>query len=581
MLDSTTHSGMTRSSSHMASINDNDFLELVWENGQVAVRGGSSNRTQKSPNSCIKYSISPSPKETIRDEDGGITKRTRLSTLYSLLDHFPSQRDSNMNSSHQSNAQDSTQSSQTKNSCKLNEEFANLLRPQKDSNNANSHHLFNYSSKHCLPLSPLKKQTTNSNQTTSPSTNSHNLRCDQREKRVNFSNFSIPAVFLKSASYQGNITTEPTRNARVDEIEASNKVEKVLEAVETGKGSDGLKGLEKQTPFVERSAAEALQDEHSEAVGHNSAALGIHTSHAQRCDQTLSSEALREKGNNANLCNEQLLPSSSVCSLGASNDPNFSTRKLEDTDDSTYLSDNDEEADDVEAEDVEAEDVVKQTPDREGSRLKRSRNAEVHNLSEKKRREKINKKMRTLKELIPNCNKVDKASMLDDAIDYLKTLKLQLQMMSMSSGLWPLMNMMLPGAAHHINGPHLSQLMGGGMGFRPPQFPIPPLSAITDNRLQMFGFNNQMPHMAMPPHAPFFPIIANSNSTQPHMATSIATTNLGEHVPNFATLQVSVPNNSDFHAEPENAAKQAPHNQVSLHHQNTGQLPIPFIFPLR
>lgn len=85
-----------------------------------------------------------------------------------------------------------------------------------------------------------------------------------------------------------------------------------------------------------------------------------------------------------------------------------------------------------------------------------------------------------------------------------------MQIMSMGNGLWPLM--MLPAAttAHHMN-PQL------GMGFRPPQLPIPPsLSAITDNRLQMFGcFPNQIPPMPVMPHAPFFPIIANS-ATQPH-----------------------------------------------------------------
>nr|CAB3476952.1 unnamed protein product [Digitaria exilis] len=43
---------------------------------------------------------------------------------------------------------------------------------------------------------------------------------------------------------------------------------------------------------------------------------------------------------------------------------------------------------------------------RSGSRgTKRSRTAEVHNLSERRRRDRINEKMRALQELIPNCNK--------------------------------------------------------------------------------------------------------------------------------------------------------------------------------
>ncbi|CAK9159457.1 unnamed protein product [Ilex paraguariensis] len=59
--------------------------------------------------------------------------------------------------------------------------------------------------------------------------------------------------------------------------------------------------------------------------------------------------------------------------------------------------------------------------------LKRSRAAEVHNLSEKRRRSRINEKMKALQNLIPNSNKTDKASMLDEAIEYLKQLQLQVQ----------------------------------------------------------------------------------------------------------------------------------------------------------
>jgi phytochrome-interacting factor 4 len=44
-----------------------------------------------------------------------------------------------------------------------------------------------------------------------------------------------------------------------------------------------------------------------------------------------------------------------------------------------------------------------------------------------RRRDRINEKMRALQELIPHCNKTDKASMLDEAIEYLKSLQLQVQ----------------------------------------------------------------------------------------------------------------------------------------------------------
>ncbi|KAK4401137.1 Transcription factor PHYTOCHROME INTERACTING FACTOR-LIKE 15 [Sesamum angolense] len=65
---------------------------------------------------------------------------------------------------------------------------------------------------------------------------------------------------------------------------------------------------------------------------------------------------------------------------------------------------------------------------------KRARSTEVHNLNERLRRQKLKEKMKTLQELIPNCNKRDKASTLDDAIKYIKTLQYHVQMMSMGAG---------------------------------------------------------------------------------------------------------------------------------------------------
>ncbi|XP_029122777.1 transcription factor SPATULA isoform X2 [Elaeis guineensis] len=96
----------------------------------------------------------------------------------------------------------------------------------------------------------------------------------------------------------------------------------------------------------------------------------------------------------------------------------------------------DHEARDCESEEgVEvAEEPAKPVPPR-GSGSKRSRAAEVHNLSEKRRRSRINEKMKALQNLIPNSNKTDKASMLDEAIEYLKQLQLQVQMLSMRNGL--------------------------------------------------------------------------------------------------------------------------------------------------
>ncbi|KAI3811312.1 hypothetical protein L1987_21033 [Smallanthus sonchifolius] len=48
------------------------------------------------------------------------------------------------------------------------------------------------------------------------------------------------------------------------------------------------------------------------------------------------------------------------------------------------------------------------------------------------RRERIAERMKALQELVPNANKTDKASMLDDIIDYVKFLQLQVKVLSMS-----------------------------------------------------------------------------------------------------------------------------------------------------
>ncbi|KAG5381466.1 hypothetical protein IGI04_032936, partial [Brassica rapa subsp. trilocularis] len=52
-----------------------------------------------------------------------------------------------------------------------------------------------------------------------------------------------------------------------------------------------------------------------------------------------------------------------------------------------------------------------------------------------RRRDRINERMKALQELIPHCTKTDKASILDEAIDYMKSLKLQLQVMWMGNGM--------------------------------------------------------------------------------------------------------------------------------------------------
>ncbi|KAG7036275.1 Transcription factor PIF1 [Cucurbita argyrosperma subsp. argyrosperma] len=77
--------------------------------------------------------------------------------------------------------------------------------------------------------------------------------------------------------------------------------------------------------------------------------------------------------------------------------------------------------------DVEFESTDAKKQGRGSTSTKRYRASDVHNLSERRRRDRINEKMKALQELIPRCNKADKASMLDEAIEYLKSLQFQVQ----------------------------------------------------------------------------------------------------------------------------------------------------------
>lgn len=179
---------------------------------------------------------------------------------------------------------------------------------------------------------------------------------------------------------------------------------------------------------------------------------------------------------------------------------------------------------------------VKKATSPGGTGSKRSRAAEVHNLSERRRRDRINEKMRALQELIPNCNKADKASMLDEAIEYLKTLQLQVQIMSMGAGLCIPPVMFPPGIQimHPAHVPHFSPMgMGMGMGFgtsmldmnggaspRCPIFPVPTMQAtqfshpmsgpinfprIPGHNFPVYGFPSQGLHNSAP-RVPLVPL---------------------------------------------------------------------------
>jgi hypothetical protein len=60
-------------------------------------------------------------------------------------------------------------------------------------------------------------------------------------------------------------------------------------------------------------------------------------------------------------------------------------------------------------------------------RARRGQATDPHSIAERLRREKISDRMKNLQDLVPNSNKADKASMLDEIIDYVKFLQLQVK----------------------------------------------------------------------------------------------------------------------------------------------------------
>uniref|UniRef100_A0A7N0RGD8 BHLH domain-containing protein n=1 Tax=Kalanchoe fedtschenkoi TaxID=63787 RepID=A0A7N0RGD8_KALFE len=71
-------------------------------------------------------------------------------------------------------------------------------------------------------------------------------------------------------------------------------------------------------------------------------------------------------------------------------------------------------------------------PPKQRVRARRGQATDPHSIAERLRRERIAERMKGLQELVPNANKTDKASMLDEIIDYVKFLQLQVKVLSMS-----------------------------------------------------------------------------------------------------------------------------------------------------
>ncbi|KAL8162767.1 hypothetical protein V2J09_014256 [Rumex salicifolius] len=65
-------------------------------------------------------------------------------------------------------------------------------------------------------------------------------------------------------------------------------------------------------------------------------------------------------------------------------------------------------------------------------RARRGQATDPHSIAERLRRERITERVKALQELVPSCNKTDRAAMLDEILDYVKFLRLQVKVLSMS-----------------------------------------------------------------------------------------------------------------------------------------------------
>ncbi|EFH52246.1 hypothetical protein ARALYDRAFT_348075 [Arabidopsis lyrata subsp. lyrata] len=136
-----------------------------------------------------------------------------------------------------------------------------------------------------------------------------------------------------------------------------------------------------------------------------------------------------------------------------------------------------------------------------------------------KQRRDINKKMRTLQDLLPNSHKDDNESVLDEAINYMKNLQLQVQMMTMGNT-FVTPSMMLP-------------FMGMQMGaqqFLPAHVLGAGLPGINDSA-DMLRFLNHPGLIQMQKSAPFTPTEDCSPQSVPPSCAAFP-----NHIPNSTSL---------------------------------------------
>eukprot|EP00268_Persea_americana_P012336 TRINITY_DN1519_c1_g1_i16.p1 TRINITY_DN1519_c1_g1~~TRINITY_DN1519_c1_g1_i16.p1 ORF type:complete len:627 (-),score=146.94 TRINITY_DN1519_c1_g1_i16:288-2168(-) len=539
-----TQKQMTNCSPSLAFMPDDEFVELLWENGEIVMKGQSNRAKKCSLSNCFP---SDAPKVQEKDEgDAVIPKTGRYSNLSAVMNDFsppglvqddemvPWLNDpvhdslhsdyfaeffteltgTNLNSlSGQSNAivTDSSNNSQVgidgnvvsahsgkiqehrnpsevvvgvsepttigsikSSSAKLGQTSVSNLRPRVSEFITNNNSINRESVPSNLIPSPVSA--TGVPNTVAQKNDLSSIRPQEpSENRVlmNFSHFLRPAGLVK-ANMQGMGTASASfsnadRLKRNEEVSVSGSNFIVPSLVVSTNGSEGLVGFQTlpasvsakvdsnscQEPPQELISVKNSEITYQEDASRSNDDNNNNSSRGDALHQSLSAAtSVAAQRSESEKVLEPVVASSSMCSGnsagGVSNDLRHAMkRKAGELEELEYQS-----------EDVEDEstDVKKSTKS-----AKRSRTAEVHNLSERRRRDRINEKMRALQELIPNCNKVDKASMLDEAIEYIKTLQLQMQMMSMGSR-FCMPTMMLPAGIQHLGTPAMPRFSPLGVG---------------------------------------------------------------------------------------------------------------------
>ncbi|XP_042404524.1 transcription factor PIF3-like [Zingiber officinale] len=245
---------------------------------------------------------------------------------------------------------------------------------------------------------------------------------------MNFSHFARPAALAK-VTHQSAVGWK-----RIDKASPppnSNPVRLTpIESVSSTKDANKVSGQSGSDPhkLVLDSAMEDLQGGGSVELSNKIRAEDALRKTIQNCTKMPDNLPSSNVSTSMVLCGHDIeAPEAALpymCSVKitgtASNEPKHGEKRKEcDEEELEYLS---------HSEDLQEKSAdIRKPPNGSNAQTKRSHAAEVHNLSERRRRNRINEKMRALQELIPNCNKVDKASMLEEAIEYLKTLQMQIQ----------------------------------------------------------------------------------------------------------------------------------------------------------